>query len=361
MGLPSSDQRAVLRALRPILTHRLSSGEVRTICFDVGIDYDDLSGGTKPAKIVALLEYLEDRQVLPALLDWLAAQRPDIDLQRLTPAPAGVGSPEPVRGDALPSPQARTGPIRDRWALLVGINSYIDPAFPALRFCVDDVLDLRDALQAAGYTVVALYDDVAEERLLPTRENVEAELARICEVAGRDDLIWVHFSCHGKVVGGKPVLVTRESRAPTLAERALSLVEVERRLRTSAARRLVLTLDACHTGVDMGRDVADPEFIRNAYELAEGFALLAASTSQQVAQEWREKARGVFTHFLLQGLAGEADRGQRQFVTVNDLVTHTLDGLRRWNVEHGGLLQEPTARFEGMGDIILVDRRSADR
>jgi len=248
-----------------------------------------------------------------------------------------------------------TGPIRERWALLVGVNSYVDPSFANLRFCVNDVVALQATLEAAGYTVVALHDAAPDEHLLPTRDNVEAELARICKAAGRDDLVWVHFSCHGKLVEGQPVLLTRESRAATLAKKALRLAEVEQALRASPARRRILTLDACHTGVEIGRDLADPEFIRNAYELAEGFALLAASTSQQVAQEWAAKEHGVFTYFLLEGLSGKADRANKGFITVNDLTTHTLDGLRRWNVTHGGILQEPTARVEGLGDMILVD------
>jgi uncharacterized caspase-like protein len=241
----------------------------------------------------------------------------------------------------------------------VGVNPYEDPAFPPLNFCVNDVLALARTLKALNYTVVALHDDAPEERLLPTRDNVEAELARLCQVAGPDDLLLAHFACHGKLVGGQPVLVTRETRAPTLAKKALPLAEVERQMRDSGARRLVLTLDACHAGVEIGRDLADPAFIRHAYELAEGFALIAASTAQQVAQEWREKQHGVFTYYLLEGLSGQADRAGKGFVTVDDLKTHVLNGLRRWNVEHGGLLQEPTARAEGLGDIILADYRES--
>ena len=254
-----------------------------------------------------------------------------------------------------PKPDTPAGPIRARWALLVGVNHFIDPAIPDLRFCVNDVVAMEAALQARGYTTVALHDAAAEEHLQPTRDNVEGELARLCRVAGPDDLLWVHFSCHGKTVNGVPVLITRETRRSTLAEKALPLSWVERQMRQSKSRRLVLTFDACHTGVEIGRDLADPAFIRNAYELAEGFALLAASSSQQVAQEWEEKEHGVFTYYLLDGLSGSADRDGKGFVTVDDLKLHVLDGLRRWNVEHGGLIQEPTARTEGLGDMILAE------
>jgi hypothetical protein len=264
-----------------------------------------------------------------------------------------------ARGDTYPhsASQAPPGPIKDRWTLLLGVNRYVDPAFPPLKFCVNDVLALEATLKALGYTVVSLHDDASEEHLMPTRDNVEAELARICRVAGPDDLIWVHIATHGRLVDGKPVLITRETRAPTLKRRALRLADVEQQMRASGARRLVLTLDACHTGVEVGRDLADPEFIRNAYELAEGFALIAASTAQQVAQEWEAKEHGVFTYHLLEGLKGGADRKNKGFITVSDLTTHTLDGLRHWNVEQGGLLQEPTTHTEGLGDMILADYR----
>lgn len=267
-----------------------------------------------------------------------------------------------ARGDTYPhsTSQEPPGPIKDRWALMVGVNRYVDPAFPQLKFCVNDVLALEATLKALGYTVVSLHDDASEEHLMPTRDNVEAELARICQIAGPDDLIWVHIATHGKLVNGKPVLITRETRAPTLTRRALRLADVEQQMRASQARRLVLTLDACHTGVEVGRDLADPEFIRNAYELAEGFALIAASTAQQVAQEWEAKEHGVFTYHLLEGLKGKADRNDKGFITVSDLTTHTLNGLRHWNVEHGGLLQEPTARTEGLGDIVLAKYRGSE-
>ncbi len=306
----------------------------------------------------------EQKLVLDKRRQALEAERDGLELQiqRLEEALGIIPEAPPASarhiGPLLAEiPQAAPGPIKARWALLVGVNHYVDPAFPALKYCVNDVLALEKTLKGLHYTVVTLHDKATEERLLPTRDNVEAELARLCQVAGPDDLLWVHFACHGKLVDGQPVLITCETRAPTLVRKALPLAEVERTMRGGKARRLALTLDACHTGVEIGRDLADPEFIRNAYELAEGFALIAASTAQQIAQEWDEKEHGVFTYYLLEGLSGQADQAGKGFVTVGDLATHTLDGLRRWNVEHGGLLQEPTARTDGMGDMILADHR----
>lgn len=355
-AVESSSTAPTLASLR-LLLERLDDVQIDTLCLDHFPEvYDRFSRGLRrDEKINMVLDHCRrDPDAATYLADLLLVSRvTDAHRKQLQAVPTDARTVllTPVTS------QPPTGPIRERWALLVGVDYYIDPSFAPLKYCVRDVLTLQTALEAAGYTVVILHDAAPDEHLLPTRDNVEAELARICKAAGRDDLIWVHFSCHGKLVEGQPVLITREMREPTLARKAMPLAEVERELRSSPARRRILTLDACHTGVEIGRDLADPEFIRNAYELAEGFALLAASTSQQVAQEWADKAHGVFTYFLLEGLSGKADRTGKGFITVNDLTTHTLDGLRRWNVTHGGILQEPTARVEGLGDMILAELR----
>ena len=266
----------------------------------------------------------------------------------------------PVDSDLQPagvianSPQ----PIADRWALLVGINRYVDPAFASLKFCVNDVRALEQLLNQLDYTVICLHDELdRNDPRFPTRDNIEAELKRLCDAGGKNDLLLVHFACHGTLINDKPVLITQDTRYTTLDTKALPLATVEAQMRQSQASRLVLMLDACHTGVEVGREIGDPEFIRNVYELAEGFALIAASTAQQVAQEWQAMEHGVFTYYLLDGLGGKADLGNKGFVTVNDLQTYVLSSLRRWNVQHSGLAQEPTARTEGLGDMMLADYR----
>lgn len=288
-----------------------------------------------------------------------------VELEAALTGKSTPGTPPPatralVYGDST-NPAAEPAPIRERWALLVGINRYTDPNFAPLNFCVNDVLALQHMLAGLGYKVLALHDQAGEERLRPTKDNIEAELAGVGAAVGPDDLLWVHFAGHGQMVNGQPVLITQQTRARTLASSGLPLAQVEAQLKASQARRLVLTLDACHVGVEVGRSGSDPQFNRHVYDQAQGFALIAASTAQQKAQEWREQQHGVFTYYLLQGLSGQADRDGKQFVTVDDLKNHVLNELRIWNPLHGGLLQEPTARTEGLGAMILADYRPLGR
>lgn len=64
--------------LRLRLIDRVNKEEVRTICFDLGIDPDDLPGEEKSAKIRELIAYLERRNKRDHLHDWLSKNRPDI-------------------------------------------------------------------------------------------------------------------------------------------------------------------------------------------------------------------------------------------------------------------------------------------
>ena len=250
-------------------------------------------------------------------------------------------------------------PIKNRWAFLVGVNRYNDPGVHNLKFCVKDVQKLEKKLKELGYTVMCLHDSLeSDSRRFPIHNNIEAELINLCNMVDVDDLLLVYFACHGKLGRDEqPMLIVRDTRLPTIEKTGLSLADIKEYMHSSKARRLVLTLDACHMGVETGRGIDEPQFIQNAYELAEGFALIAASTAQQKALESPEKNSGVFTHYLIEGLSGDADREKKGFVTVDDLKTYVLHSLRRWSIENDQVIQEPTAKTEGLGDMIVADYR----
>jgi tetratricopeptide (TPR) repeat protein len=77
--------------LRQVLTDRFSDDELRTLCFDLGLDYDLLPGEGKGGKARELVRYLERRERLTELFEIGEELRPDIpwkdevlDLPKLT-------------------------------------------------------------------------------------------------------------------------------------------------------------------------------------------------------------------------------------------------------------------------------------
>jgi hypothetical protein len=254
-------------------------------------------------------------------------------------------------------------PIRKRWAFLVGINRYTD--YGTLSYCVDDVLALETLLTAADYTVVSLHDRLDQDsRRYPNEKNIRAELKRLCAIIkdgqnqGQDDLLMVYFACHGtRQPDDQPRLVARDTRKNLLEQEAISIATIEQEMHASGAGCKILMLDACHIGLGKTgtRAPEDPELLRKIHDLAQGYALIAASTDQQDAHEWDGANHGVFSFYVLSGLTGKADLHDKQYVTVGDLSGYILSQLQDWRVRQG-VDQVPQGRVEGnLGDFILVD------
>jgi hypothetical protein len=87
-------EREHLTQLREILTNRFDEGELRTLCFDLGVDYDILPGESKADKARELVAFLERRQRLDELFQVGPRLRPDI----LWPEKDGGGPPPAAPG-----------------------------------------------------------------------------------------------------------------------------------------------------------------------------------------------------------------------------------------------------------------------
>jgi hypothetical protein len=290
-----------------------------------------------------------------------------------TPAmPAMPAMPEPpklARLKLLQGARAAADPRVQRHAILIGINQYVDPKLAPLKFCVNDVLALETTLRSSGFaSVITLYDDAPEPLRRPTRENIKVELMTLCAALGPDDLVVVHFSCHGTLIGGKPYLVPANTRKLILEESAIAVEEVMRILASGQARRVIVLLDACHSGADIGRDISEPDlaeqFARNVYEMALGTKVLAGATANQEARERGDLGRGVFTSFVIEALTrvdgfAKADRQRRGFVTFDDLRDYVCNGVIQFAATHQLDEQSPNESGASTGDMMLVDYRRA--
>lgn len=69
-----------LTYLRETLTTRFHDEELRTLCFDLGVDYASLPGDGKEAKARELVAYLHRRKIISDLIRVGKRQRPDVEL-----------------------------------------------------------------------------------------------------------------------------------------------------------------------------------------------------------------------------------------------------------------------------------------
>ena len=66
--------------LHRIISSRLDLEEFRTLCFHLGVNYDNLGGEGLAGKARQLVLHLQKRDALPLLVEWLKRERPDIEV-----------------------------------------------------------------------------------------------------------------------------------------------------------------------------------------------------------------------------------------------------------------------------------------
>ncbi len=100
--------------LRQILTQYFDAGELRTLCFDLGVDYDDLPGEGKANKARELISYLERRDRVHGLIELVRRRRPNIPWEE-TPEATGEEA-DSFQGASFEQLQAEVESLRRQLA-----------------------------------------------------------------------------------------------------------------------------------------------------------------------------------------------------------------------------------------------------
>jgi hypothetical protein len=182
-----------------------------------------------------------------------------------------------------------------------------------------------------------------------------------------DDVLVVHFSCHGlKSESGELFFAARNTRPNRLGSTALSADFVQRCMRASRSRSVVLLLDCCYGGafsqgvrVRAAGDVnVLDSFPGGKLGGGRGRAVITASSAMEYAFEGdhladdQSRRPSVFTSALVEGLAtGDADRDQDGWVSLNELYEYVFDRVREQNPN-----QTPSRDVEMQGDLYLARR-----
>jgi hypothetical protein len=242
--------------------------------------------------------------------------------------------------------QART----QRFAVIIGNNrGYLTER--TLRYAEDDARKVRLVLAELGG-----FDDKNIRLLLgKTANNARAalkEVERLIESIADDpeetSLLFVYFSGHA------------EGDALEMGSSALPFQELSNIIKSSKARVRLSFIDSCQSGklVAAKGGRRGPEFqIKLNEELhSSGYAIVTSSAADELSQESTEIHGSFFTHYLISGLRGAADRSHDGKVTLAELYQHVYQqtvGRTSANVGGG---QHPMYDFQlsGRGDLVLT-------
>jgi formylglycine-generating enzyme required for sulfatase activity len=255
-------------------------------------------------------------------------------------------------------PLARSAPPArsQKHALLVGINTYAHPKLQKLKYAENDAAELATVLRKAGYKVVLLTGALGKKKagLKPTRANIEARLKEVLGKCRRGDTVLVALAGHGLQFEGKKDAFFCPQDARPFAGRTdslLSLQKVYNELDESFAAVKLLLVDACRDDPSGGRGVGGDTAPRP----PSGAAALFSCRAGQRAFENDKLKHGVFFHFVLQGLRGEASNPDGE-VTWDDLAAFVRRQVNRQTpkIVGGGARQTPHERKDIIGEPPLL-------
>jgi hypothetical protein len=236
-----------------------------------------------------------------------------------------------------------------RHALVIGVNKgsqELDPLF----YAGEDAVRIAELLgELGGFPsddVTLLFD--------PDRAALDDALIHHAEIAAAsdDDLFFFYYSGHADSTGLR------------LGPETVSYLELKRRIEAIPAEVRLGVLDACQAGgITRAKGmVPSAPFASQEELLTAGDAWLTASAADEAAQESESLRGGFFTHYLISGLRGAADRGDG-VVSLDEAYAYAYDRTvaRTGTTQRG--VQHPAYdfRLQGNGDLALteVDRASA--
>ncbi len=218
-----------------------------------------------------------------------------------------------------------------RFALIVATDDYADDRLRRLRAPAHDAEALAEVLRDPD---IGAFD----VRLLANESEAALRrgIATFFADRRRDDLLLLHFSCHGlKDDSGQLYFAARDTDVAQLDASAVGADFVSRQMARSRSSSVLMLLDCCYSGA-IARGLtfrAGDQVDVNDHLSGTGRAVITASSAMEYAFEGDdltgEGQPSVFTSAVVKALeTGEADRDQDHWISVRELYDYVCDEVR---------------------------------
>ncbi len=243
--------------------------------------------------------------------------------------------------ETLQSAAKVAGDFATGHAIVIGVANYRNvPGLP--EAVLNDARDVATVLKSDAYCG---YDACNVHLLLDgdaTLERIRATLATVAKASGPDDTVVVFFSGHGARLGDpadpESALLSVECDAQKLGTTSLSEAEFSSALQRFVAQRLLVFIDACHSGgAGSFKGRREGELLGLGYSekslgrLAQGTGrvLIASSRVSEESLVFPNARNSVFTSHLLDALRGRARTSGDGVIRVFEIFNHVSEMVKR--------------------------------
>lgn len=255
-------------------------------------------------------------------------------------------------------------PIRDKWALVIGISQFQNNKLN-LGYSAKDARDfagylVSDAGFAADHVHLLVDSEATQRRILSELGN-----KWLPHVANPDDLVLIFLSTHGSGsdldIGGQNYLIAYDTDVDDLYTTGISMQKLASDIKERVhCDRVVVFLDACHSG-----GAAHPQgakgLLRTGVDssqlaIGSGQMVIASSKDDQISWESKDKPNGVFTATLLDIL--RASGGKEN---LGDVFNSLKNKVQNTVLRERGVLQTPVMSSSWNGKALSIGSAPVDR
>jgi tetratricopeptide (TPR) repeat protein len=238
---------------------------------------------------------------------------------------------KPVRPDGQGS-TVPAGGVTQSYALVIGIAHYQNlPESSQLRYPDRDAESVYSTLisqQGGQFPANHVHMLTGPQA---TRANVLHELEDwLPTVTAPQDRVLVYFAGHGFISGGKAYLAPFDVDLKRIADSAISMDLLGSLIGTRIhGNWKVLITDACHSGA-ITPETKPTELNQSLLSVHQSVFSLTASRDREQSFESPDwgGGHGIFTYYVVRGMAGEADANSDGIVTADELAEYVHTNVR---------------------------------
>lgn len=222
------------------------------------------------------------------------------------------------------------------YAIIIGVADYknFTPGKGDLTFTVPDAIRFRDFLKSKRGGSVPASNIILLTDAQATKQAILDKGKALFAKAGKNDRVIFYFSGHGGDGYFLPYDVT------DYGQNLLFYDEVKSIFRASKSNTKLLFADACHSGAmkpETKKDVELQKSLEKGKQAASNMNIAVMLSCQQDQVSWETSAlrQGVFTYYLMEGLAGAANRDGNQYITIQELFYYVYHNVEDMTIKMG--------------------------
>ena len=223
-------------------------------------------------------------------------------------------------------------------ALIIAIEQYHNSVdFPDVQYANKDAKDFKQALLEIG----VLKENITTLKSKATKGAIITSLRKISRIANKNDNIYFYYSGHGVFENSENYLTGVDAIKGSIPDTSITIAEVLGYFKDSACCKTLLFLDCCHSGFVAGKKARDINLKFSADDLkykykdekyCYGFASCSEDEKSYPSIEFQN---GIWTHFLIQALNGDAKGIYDGGVLFNDkLQTYLNQNTKEYTKRH---------------------------